>query len=79
VGLGPDFGTPDEQITNRVDVSGFVARKKAALAARASQTGEFFLLRLPDHLLDAALGTESFVRADVAYPLDESDLFADMR
>jgi LmbE family N-acetylglucosaminyl deacetylase len=78
-GLGPDFGTPDERITTIVDVSGFVTRKRAALAAHASQTGELFLLRLPDPVLDLALGTESFVRGDADGPFGESDLFAGLR
>jgi LmbE family N-acetylglucosaminyl deacetylase len=78
-GLGPEFGTPDEQITTRVDVSAFVPRKKAALTAHASQTSEFFLLRLPGDLLELALGTESFVRAGAAPAVGESDLFAGLR
>lgn len=76
-GLGPDFGTPDEQITTRIDVSGYVAHKKAALAAHASQTTDFFLLRLPEPLLDQALATESFVRAD-PHPSPPGELEADL-
>jgi LmbE family N-acetylglucosaminyl deacetylase len=79
--VGPDFGTPDDQITTRIDVSAYVARKRAALHAHASQTSDFFLLRLPDELLDVALGTESFVRrrhASTAAEL-EDDLFSGLR
>jgi hypothetical protein len=53
-----------------------VAHKKAALAAHASQTGDFFLLRLPEDLLEVALGTESFLRPDADGPVGESDLFS---
>jgi hypothetical protein len=79
--VGPDFGTPDDQITTRIDVSAYVARKRAALHAHAFQTSDFFLLRVPDELLDVALGTESFVRrrhASTAGEL-EDDLFSGLR
>ena len=79
--IGPDFGTPDDQITARIDVSAYVAQKRAALHAHASQTRDFFLLRLPDELLDVALGTESFVcRWPAGTPGElEDDLFSGLR
>jgi LmbE family N-acetylglucosaminyl deacetylase len=79
---GPDFGTPDDQITTAVDVSRYASRKKAALVAHNSQTANFFLLRLPDDVLDRALSRESFRRKGVpahdGEPLEE-DLFAGLR
>jgi LmbE family N-acetylglucosaminyl deacetylase len=75
----PDFGTPDDQITTHVDVSGFVTRKKAALSAHASQTRVFFLLRLPGDVVDVAGGTESFAPAVADGPHGESDQFAGLR
>jgi LmbE family N-acetylglucosaminyl deacetylase len=79
--MGPDFGTPDDRISTRIDVSAYVARKRAALHAYASQTRDFFLLRLPDELLDVALGAESFVRRRPASTPGEleDDLFSGLR
>jgi LmbE family N-acetylglucosaminyl deacetylase len=57
------FGTPADQITCRVDVRGFIAQKRAAMRAHASQIGEeHFMLAMPDDAFEAAFGTEWFIR-----------------
>ena len=72
-----EFGTPDELITTQVDCEEFVATKRAALAAHASQTDQSFFMKLPGDLFDRIFGTESFIRhldrTGVATP--ETDLF----
>ncbi|MCP2340947.1 PIG-L family deacetylase [Actinomadura rupiterrae] len=79
--LPDDFGTPDELITTRVDVSAHVERKRKALEAHASQGENIFLLRLPDEMQAAVFGSESFVRrsSSVDADLPETDLFAGLR
>ncbi|WP_067469780.1 PIG-L family deacetylase [Actinomadura macra] len=76
-----DFGTPDELITSRVDVSSYVEAKVKALRAHASQGENIFLLRLPEEVQFMAFSTESFVRqrTRVEVPAKEDDLFSGLR
>lgn len=80
-GLPEDFGTPDELITTRVDVSDYVEPKRKALAAHASQGENIFLLHLPEEAQQMALGGEQFVRhfSRVPAPDQEDDVFAGLR
>jgi LmbE family N-acetylglucosaminyl deacetylase len=88
----PDMPQPDDEwvkrldavearVTTTVDVGAFVSRKRAALAAHASQIEESFFGKLPEQAFDAVFGRESFSRvvdltgADVP----EDDLFAGLR
>lgn len=58
----PDFGTPEEEITHAVDVTDVLDRKRAAMAAHASQVApDSFFLTLPDEAFAAAFGTEWFI------------------
>jgi LmbE family N-acetylglucosaminyl deacetylase len=77
----PDFGTPDESITTRVDCSAVANRKFASLAAHASQSENIFFLRMGEELFGAIMGTESFVRVrdSTHSPIPEDDLFAGLR
>ena len=60
-----EFGLPDADITHAVDVTGVLDRKRAAMAAHASQIGaDSFFLNLGDEDFAAAFGTEWFVRPD---------------
>jgi LmbE family N-acetylglucosaminyl deacetylase len=60
------FGSAEAEITTRVDVRGFLAEKRASMAAHASQIGESsFFLRLPDDAFARAFGDEWFIRHDV--------------
>jgi LmbE family N-acetylglucosaminyl deacetylase len=53
---------PDAEITHAIDVSAVIGRKRAAIAAHASQIGpESFFLAMPDELFAMAFGTEWFV------------------
>ena len=74
---------PAEEITHRVDVEAYAGAKRAAMAAHVTQTtgGDSIrtlaaLLRLPRPLFRRALGTEYYVRRDLApgtaldHPLD---------
>jgi LmbE family N-acetylglucosaminyl deacetylase len=84
VGNAPDlddesvvFGVPDEAITTVVDVSNFLDRKRAAIAAHASQvqdTGMF--LAMPPEAFRAAMGTEFFIRRGVPAGHRDHDVFA---
>ena len=60
-----ELGVPAERITTTVDVGDFVDRKRAAMAAHASQIGpDSFFLALPDDLFRVAFGTEWYMRLD---------------
>jgi LmbE family N-acetylglucosaminyl deacetylase len=79
--------TPTAELTHRVDVRPFLAAKRAALAAHASQASGgtsvrtmALLLRFPTPLLGLAVGREWFReqgRTPSAVPLD--DVFATLR
>jgi LmbE family N-acetylglucosaminyl deacetylase len=71
------FGVPDEAITTVVDVGDFLDRKRAAIAAHASQvhdTGLF--LAMPPEVFRAAMGTEFYIRRGVPAGHRDHDVFA---
>ena len=60
-----ELGVAAERITTTVDVTDFLDRKRAAMAAHASQIGpDSFFLALPDDAFRVAFGTEWFMRLD---------------
>jgi LmbE family N-acetylglucosaminyl deacetylase len=70
---------PDEAITTVVDVGDFLDRKRAAIAAHASQvhdTGPF--LAMPPDAFRAALGTEFYIRRGVPAGHRDYDVFTDV-
>jgi LmbE family N-acetylglucosaminyl deacetylase len=71
------LGVPEERITTTVDVRPWLARKRASMAAHASQISEasFFLAMAPDQF-QQGFGWEWFIRCDAAPGLVEDDLFA---
>jgi LmbE family N-acetylglucosaminyl deacetylase len=79
-GVDPDavaeLGVPEERLTTAVDVRPWLTRKRAAMAAHASQISEnsFFLGMAPE-AFEGAFGTEWFVRCDAPPGLTETDLF----
>jgi LmbE family N-acetylglucosaminyl deacetylase len=77
----PPFGTPDDLIDAVVDVSAYVSRKRAALAAHSSQTENAFFLKMPPEVFELAFGQEAFVRSfdRSGAPTPEADLFAGLR
>jgi N-acetyl-1-D-myo-inositol-2-amino-2-deoxy-alpha-D-glucopyranoside deacetylase len=59
------FGAEDELVTTRVDVSGYVGVKLAAMAAHASQIGpDSFFMNVPEALVTTFLGVEEFILED---------------
>jgi N-acetyl-1-D-myo-inositol-2-amino-2-deoxy-alpha-D-glucopyranoside deacetylase len=75
------FGSPDEVVTTRVDVTAQLDRKQAAMRAHSSQIADdSFFLNVPDELADAGFGVEEFSLVDgTAAPGSdgtEHDLFA---
>ncbi len=74
-----DFGTlgvSEHRVTTTVDVRPWLARKRAAMAAHASQIGEtsFFLTMAPE-VFEGGFGQEWFIRVDAPPGLVETDLF----
>jgi LmbE family N-acetylglucosaminyl deacetylase len=71
----------EARITTAVDISGFVERKRTALATHASQMQESFWGRLPTEAFDVLFGEEAFIRAEdtTGAPIPETDLFAGLR
>ena len=75
-----EFGAPDEVITTVVDVTGYVDRIQAALAAHASQVENFFFTRMPPEMVAVALSREYFtLRSAPDGFAHEEDLFAGLR
>lgn len=72
-----DIGVSEDRITTTVDVRPWLARKRASMAAHASQIAEtsFFLSMAPDQF-EAAWGQEWFIRCGAPPDLRETDLFA---
>jgi LmbE family N-acetylglucosaminyl deacetylase len=81
VAENPDFGTPDELITTRIDVSAVTGRKYASLAAHASQSDNIFFLEMGEEMFSRLMGAEFFVRVvdTTDAPVPEDDLFAGLR
>ena len=77
----PDFGTPDELVTTRIDVSAVTGLKYASLAAHASQSDNIFFLEMGEELFSRIMDAEFFVRAfdTTKAPVPEEDLFAGLR
>jgi LmbE family N-acetylglucosaminyl deacetylase len=71
----------EARITTTVSVLPFVDKKRAALAAHASQLEDSFFIRLGPEVFSLAFGEESFIRASdsTGAPLPENDLFAGLR
>jgi LmbE family N-acetylglucosaminyl deacetylase len=72
------FGLGDDEITTIVDVTGFVAQKRAAMAAHASQIGEnSIFLSLSDDIFPLVWGTEFYVRVGAEPGTSDTWLFED--
>ncbi len=69
---GLPFGMPESELTTAVDVSGFLDRKRAALASHASQiTDTSFFLTMPPEAFTEAFGTEWFIHVGVPAGISE--------
>lgn len=75
-----NFGSPESVITTVVDVREFLERKRAAMAAHASQIAESsFFLRLPPDAFREGFGYEWFIRRGAPPGAHDTDLFAPLR
>jgi LmbE family N-acetylglucosaminyl deacetylase len=71
----------EQRITTTVDTTEVSARKRAALAAHASQLDQSWWLAFPDEAFAEVFGQETFFRAEdrTGAPVPEDDLFAGLR
>ncbi|GGI08925.1 N-acetyl-1-D-myo-inositol-2-amino-2-deoxy-alpha-D-glucopyranoside deacetylase [Egicoccus halophilus] len=72
------FGVPDEAVTAEIDITRWLARKRAAMAAHRTQIGEgSFFLNTPDAAVVDAFALEQYVLEDGTPPDErpETDLF----
>ncbi len=71
-----ELGVPEHRITTTVDVLPWLDRKRASMAAHASQISEasFFLAMAPE-MFAGAFGQEWFIRCGAPPGLVETDLF----
>jgi LmbE family N-acetylglucosaminyl deacetylase len=77
--LDPDamdgFGVREDQITTAVDVTDYLDRKRAAMAAHASQISETsFFLSVSPEFFARAFGTEWFIRRGAPAGIHEHGL-----
>jgi LmbE family N-acetylglucosaminyl deacetylase len=70
------LGVTEDRITTTVDVRPWLSRKRAGMAAHASQISEtsFFLAMAPE-MFEGGFGQEWFIRCDASPGLVETDLF----
>ncbi|HLY67759.1 MAG TPA: PIG-L family deacetylase [Chloroflexota bacterium] len=74
--VGTDFGTPDEAVSDSLDVSAYIEMKRRALAAHRSQMGDdHVLLRMPPNVRRQVWQHEYFRRLEVL-PNHKVDLAA---
>jgi LmbE family N-acetylglucosaminyl deacetylase len=74
---GNPFGTPEDEITWRVDVSAFLARKRASLEAHRSQATDIeMFLSMPPDVFDLFFGHEHLIEPGDDGPMREGWPFA---
>jgi LmbE family N-acetylglucosaminyl deacetylase len=70
-----EIGVPEERITTTVDVRPWLDRKRASMAAHASQISETsFFLAMPPQAFEHVWGQEWFIRCDAPPGLIETDI-----
>ena len=71
----------EARITTSVDTTAVADRKRAALAAHASQLDESWWVRLPPETVSEVFVEETFIRAEdrTGAPVPEDDLFSGLR
>jgi LmbE family N-acetylglucosaminyl deacetylase len=73
---GNPFGTPESELTHRVDVTGYVAAKRASISCHKSQvTDTGFFMAMPDDVFATAFGTEWYTKVGADGPLRDGWLF----
>ncbi len=72
---GNPFGTPEAELTTRIDVTKFIQQKRASIKCHASQISDSsFFMEMPDEVFASAFGTEWFIRAGAPGGIHESTL-----
>ncbi|SDD25450.1 PIG-L family deacetylase [Actinokineospora iranica] len=72
-----EVGKPEAELTAKVDVTPYLAVKRAAMRAHASQISEeSFFLAMPDEAFAFAFGTEWFIRDGQGPGITETDIMA---
>jgi len=72
-----DWGKPESEITAAVDVTPYLAAKRQAMRAHASQISEAsFFLAMPEESFQFGFGTEWFIRDGQGPGITETDLMA---
>jgi LmbE family N-acetylglucosaminyl deacetylase len=73
---GNPVGSPEAELTHAVDVSGYLAQKRASLSSHRSQVSDVgFLTSIPDDAFTRMFGTEWFIRKNATHPLRPGWLF----
>ena len=73
---GNPFGTPEAELTHKVDVSPYVTVKRASIRCHASQiTDAGFFSTMPDDAFAMAFGTEWYIDRDGHPPVRDGWLF----
>lgn len=73
---GNPFGMPEAELTLEIDVSDFVAQKRAAIACHRSQiSDQSFFLEMPEEAFTAMFGIESYIERGVEPPMRSGWLF----
>jgi LmbE family N-acetylglucosaminyl deacetylase len=76
---GDNWGKPESEITHKVEVVDVADRKRAAMAAHASQMGpDHPLLAMPEPMFLMGLGVEFFIVRPEPSPAAAPDLFLDL-
>ena len=80
-GPNVDWGTPDDEVTTYVDVSGYTDAKFDSLHCHESQSDNIFFLKMGRDMFGQIMSQEAFVRATdrTGAPVPEDDLFAGLR
>ncbi len=72
---GNAFGTPEAELTTRVDVSAYIDQKRESLLCHASQVSDgSFFLQMPPEAFTNAFGTEWFIRVGIPGGVTEDSL-----
>jgi LmbE family N-acetylglucosaminyl deacetylase len=67
-----NLGVSEALLTTRIDVSGWLDRKRASMRAHASQIAEqSFFLSMPDEAFAGAFGVEWYIRHGAPTPVEE--------
>ncbi len=73
---GNPMGTPEAELTHRVDVAEYVGRKRDSIRSHASQvTDSGFFSAMPEEVFAMVFGTEWFIQHGATHPVRDGWLF----